>query len=186
MSTWRQLGALSLVAALALSTATADDAAMSIHSQTVERSDGSKEELSKYKGKVLLIVNVASQCGFTRQYKGMQELYDAYKDKGLVVMAFPCNQFGRQEPGSNEEIQKFCESKFGVTFPVFAKIDVNGDGAHGLYKQLKDSEGGGEVKWNFEKFLVSKDGKVLARYRSRTEPMSDEVRKAIEAELKKE
>jgi glutathione peroxidase len=135
---------------------------------------GEPIDLARYKGQVLLIVNTASACGFTPQYKGLEEVYKQFSDKGVVVLGFPCNQFGAQEKGSEEEIGAFCEKNYGVTFPLFSKIDVNGDNAHPLFKQLKkDAPGllGTEaIKWNFTKFLVGKDGKVFKRYAPATKP----------------
>jgi glutathione peroxidase len=131
-------------------------------------------DLAQYKGKVLPIVNTASACGFTPQYKGLEQVYQQFRDKGLVVLGFPCNQFGGQEPGSESEIGAFCEKNYGVTFPLFAKVDVNGDAADPLFKQLKkDAPGllGTEaIKWNFTKSLVGKDGKVFTRYAPSTKP----------------
>nr|WP_315852368.1 glutathione peroxidase [Thalassoroseus pseudoceratinae] len=156
---------------------------------TMKSLDGKKVDLSKYEGKVLLIVNVASQCGATPQYEPLQELYSKYKDEGLVVLGFPCNQFGSQEPGSADEIQEFCKSNYGVTFPMFAKIDVNDDNAADLYQYLTSKQAfpkdSGRVRWNFEKFLVSRDGKVVDRFRTPVQPDSQPVIKAIEAELAK-
>jgi glutathione peroxidase len=150
---------------------------------------GENVDLSQYKGKVLLIVNVASYCGYTNQYEGLQKLHDKYSEKGLAVLGFPCNQFGRQEPGTEAEIADFCKTKFHVGFDMFSKVDVNGDGASDLYKFLtsKDSDPqfAGPVKWNFEKFLISKDGTIVGRYRSAVKPESAELTKAIEAELAK-
>ena len=150
---------------------------------------GKKVDLAKYNGKVLLIVNVASQCGYTKQYKPLEALHEKYNEKGLAVIGFPCNQFGDQEPGSDEDVAEFCQKNFGVKFDMFSKIDVNGVNAADLYKQLTSKEtfakDAGEVKWNFEKFLVSREGKVVARFRSDVEPNSDDVIKAIESELAK-
>jgi len=129
---------------------------------------GDTRSLAAYRGKTLLIVNVASQCGFTPQYKGLEALFRKYKDQGLVVLGFPCNQFGRQEPGTEAEIQRFCTSSYDVTFPLFAKIDVNGPATHPLYEHLKSSRPGllgtEAIKWNFTKFLVNAQGDVVARY----------------------
>lgn len=150
---------------------------------------GKPVDLSQYQGKVVLIVNVASKCGYTPQYEGLQQLSTKYKDKGLVVLGFPCNQFGKQEPGTAQEIADFCKQSYGVTFDMFEKIDVNGKNAAPLYKQLTSKavspKDPGDVKWNFEKFLIGRDGKVAGRFRSKTEPMSDELVKAIDAELAK-
>lgn len=134
------------------------------------------QSMADYKGKVLLVVNVASKCGFTPQYKGLEALYRQYKDRGLEILGFPCDQFGHQEPGSEEEIASFCSMNYEVSFPMFAKIEVNGDGAHPLYRKLKsDAPGvlGSEgIKWNFTKFLIDRDGKVVKRYGSVDKPES--------------
>jgi glutathione peroxidase len=136
----------------------------------LKRLDGSSENLQDYAGKVLLIVNVASKCGFTSQYRDLQNLYTANQAKGLEILGFPCNQFGAQEPGSPEQIQSFCSTNYGVTFPMFEKIDVNGDHTHPLYAYLKDQAPGilgtTGIKWNFTKFVVSKDGQSIARLAS--------------------
>ncbi len=135
--------------------------------------DGTDTDLSAYEGKVVLVVNTASQCGFTGQYKGLQQLQDTYADQGLVVLGFPCDQFGGQEPGDEAEISEFCERNFGVTFPLFAKVEVNGKGEHPLYTWLKESRGGmlgSTIKWNFTKFLIGRDGQVIDRYAPTTEP----------------
>jgi glutathione peroxidase len=147
--------------------------------------DGSETSLLKHKGKVMLIVNVASRCGFTRQYKGLEELYEKYKSKGFVVCGFPCNQFGKQEPADEKEIKEFCTTKFGVTFPMFSKIEVNGATRHPLYETLvgKDSPTKGNVKWNFTKILVGRDGKPIDRFGSLTSPSSSKLGKAIEKAL---
>ena len=130
--------------------------------------DGDEQPLAAYKGKALLIVNVASKCGFTPQYKGLEELYEKFRGKGLVVLGFPCDQFGHQEPGDEEEIKNFCELNYDVTFPLFSKIEVNGANTHPLYKYLKGEAkgvlGSESIKWNFTKFLIAKDGKVVRRY----------------------
>ncbi len=148
--------------------------AESVHDFTVKNIDGKDVKLSDYKGKVLLIVNVASKCGYTKQYTGLEALYKKYKDKGLVILGFPCNQFGGQEPGSEAEIKEFCSLNYNVTFPMFAKIDVNGDDTHPLYNYLKDQAPGilgtKAIKWNFAKFLVGKDGKVVDRFATQTTP----------------
>ena len=155
---------------------------MSLYEIKVKTNKGEEIELSKYKGKTLLIVNTASECGFTNQYEGLQKMYEDLKGKGLEVLGFPCNQFGGQEPGSDEEIAGFCTGHFGVTFPIFSKIDVNGDHAAPLYVYLKKQAPGflgtQKVKWNFTKFLVSKDGKVLKRFAPVDKP--EKIQKAIE------
>jgi glutathione peroxidase len=149
--------------------------------------DGKELDLSGYKGKVVLFVNVASKCGFTKQYTGLQSLYEKYGKAGLVVVGVPSNDFGKQEPGTNEEIQKFCSSKFNVTFPMTAKVAVKGDDKAPLYKFLTDKETNpkfaGEITWNFEKFLVNRKGEVVARFKPADDPESDTVLKAIQAEL---
>jgi len=154
---------------------------------TVKDIDGKSVKLSDYKGKALLIVNVASYCGFTKQYSGLEQIYKQYKDKGFEILAFPCNQFGEQEPGTNEEIKNFCSSKFDVSFKLFDKIDVNGSNKSPLYSILTDNEitGKSDIKWNFEKFLIDRDGNIVARYASKVEPTDKEIISAIEKELNK-
>ena len=151
--------------------------------------DGKTVDLEDYEGKVVLIVNTASQCGLTPHYKGLQGLYEKYKDKGFVVLGFPCNQFGSQEPGSDAEIAKFCSTKYSVTFPMFSKIDVNGEKAAPIYKHLTESDakpaGKGPIGWNFEKFVIDREGQVAHRFSPRTKPESAELTKAIEAQLQK-
>lgn len=140
---------------------------MSIYDFSVKTRDGKEVSLNDYKGKALLIVNTATGCGFTPQYRGLQELYNKYKDKGFEILDFPCNQFANQAPGNNEEIHTFCTGRFGITFPQFAKIDVNGKNEDPLYTYLKKQKGGfcaSKIKWNFTKFLVSRDGTVLKRF----------------------
>lgn len=156
---------------------------------TVKDIDGKDVDLGQYKGKVVLIVNVASKCGLTPQYEKLQALYKKYADKGLVVLGFPANEFKSQEPGTNAEIKQFCTGKYNVTFPMFSKIVVKGDGQADLYKYLTSKETNpkapGEISWNFEKFLVGKDGQLAARFKPRTTPDSKEVVEAIEGELAK-
>jgi glutathione peroxidase len=146
----------------------------SIYDFSAESLSGQPVSLETYKGKVLLIVNTASECGFTPQYQGLEALYQQFKNAGLVVLGFPCNQFGRQEPGTAQEIATFCEKNYGVTFPMFAKIEVNGDKAHPLYHYLKQQApgvlGSEGIKWNFTKFLVGKNGAVFKRYAPLTKP----------------
>lgn len=148
----------------------------SIYQIEVTTITGKTITMEEFKGKTLLIVNTASKCGLTPQYKGLEELYQKYKDKGLVVLGFPCNQFGHQEPGSESDIQSFCEMNYGVSFPMFAKIDVNGDNTHPLFHYLKESLDNGllgsTIKWNFTKFLVDKTGKPIDRFAPTTEPES--------------
>lgn len=162
-----------LIGVLMFSTSTKAISAESLHELSAVRIDGSEEKLSKYEGKVILVVNVASECGFTKQYKGLQEVYDKLEEKGLVIMGFPCNQFGGQEPGSNEEIQEFCSINYAVTFPMYEKIDVNGENTHPVYQFLKTNSNGfitSDIKWNFTKFLVDQNGKVVERYASKVKP----------------
>lgn len=155
---------------------------MSFYEMTVNRLDGKPESLATYKGKVVLVVNVASECGYTPQYEGLQKLYADYKDRGLVVLGFPCNQFGGQEPGSATEIQAFCSTKFHVSFPMFEKLDVKGPKQAPVYTFLTAKHG--EPSWNFHKYLVGKDGQVIAAFKSGVAPESAELRGAIEAALK--
>ncbi|HET54217.1 MAG TPA: glutathione peroxidase [Ignavibacteria bacterium] len=164
-----------------------DSVINNIHDIKVKNINGEEVSLSKYEGKVLLIVNVASKCGYTKQYAGLQELYTNYRDKGFEILAFPCNDFGGQEPGTNEEIEEFCSSTFGVEFPLFDKIKVLGEDREPLYEKLinNPTTEQGDVKWNFEKFLIAKNGDVVARYRSKVEPLSDEIVNAVEIELVK-
>lgn len=146
--------------------------------------DGNDQNLTQYKGKVLLIVNVASQCGFTPQYNGLQNLYNKYQSKGLVILGFPANNFAQQEPGTNEEIKEFCSSNFHITFPMFSKISVKGNDIHPLYKLLTEEKFNpkfnGEITWNFNKFLIDRNGNITARFDSGDKPESDKVVKAIE------
>jgi glutathione peroxidase len=157
----------------------------SVHDIKVKDIEGKETSLGAYKGKVLLIVNVASKCGLTPQYGALQAAYERYKDKGFEVLGFPCNQFMGQEPGTNEEIKKFCESKYQVTFPLFDKVEVNGKNRHPLYTTLAGPESPypGDIKWNFGKFLVGKDGKIIKRFEPKTAPDAPEVTQAIEAAL---
>ena len=174
--------------------ATAEDAKKGDHDHEcaldfrMKSIDGKMVDLEDYEGNVVLIVNTASQCGLTDHYGGLQELYSKYKDKGFVVLGFPCNQFGRQEPGSESEIKQFCSTEYGVTFPMFAKIEVNGDGASPLYKKLTSQDvkpaGKGEIGWNFEKFLIDREGQVVNRFAPATKPDDAGLVKAIESQLK--
>jgi len=164
-------------------------AASSVHEFTLDALNGTPAPLANFKGKVLLVVNVASQCGYTYQYEALQALYAKYKDQGFVIAGFPANNFGGQEPGSNAEIGAFCKSKFGVTFPMYSKISVAGKDKAPLYQFLTDKAAnpktGGEIQWNFTKFLVDRDGRVIARFEPAVEPQSKEVVSAVEAALKK-
>ena len=160
---------------------------MSFYDVAISGLDGSPIELSSLAGKEVLVVNVASKCGLTPQYEGLEQLQRRFGDKGFTVLGVPCNQFAGQEPGSADEIQTFCSTTYGVTFPLTEKIEVNGDGRHPLYDLLTetpDPEGkAGDIQWNFEKFLVSPDGKIVARFRPLVDPASDELVGAIEANL---
>lgn len=163
------------------------DAPMFLHEIPVDKIDGTETTLKEYEGDVLLIVNVASKCGFTNQYKGLQELYEQYRDQGFEVLGFPANNFLNQEPGSNEQIAAFCEANFGVTFPMFEKISVKGGDMHPLYQHLTSKQlhpdFGGEIGWNFTKFVISRDGRVVARFGSRTKPDHEALVGAVEKAL---
>jgi glutathione peroxidase len=177
-----------LLAALLLLSTTAF-AASSLYDFTMPALNGSPTPLAGFKGKVVLVVNVASQCGYTPQYEGLQALYVKYKDQGFVIVGFPANNFGGQEPGTNEEIGAFCKSKYGVTFPMFSKISVKGADKAPLYQYLTDKSAnpktGGEIEWNFTKFLVDRNGKVIQRFEPAVEPQSKELVSAVESTLKK-
>jgi len=157
---------------------------MTIYDYTARTIDGAEQPLRDYAGKVLLVVNVASQCGLTPHYAGLQELYENFRDRGLVVLGFPCNQFGSQEPGTEGQIKQFCETRYGVTFPMVAKIDVNGPTRHPLYAYLTaqptQPDGPGDIVWNFAKFLIDRRGNVAARFAPPTAPVSEEVASAVE------
>jgi glutathione peroxidase len=177
-----------LVAALLLLSATAF-AASSVYDFTMPALNGTPTPLAGFKGKVVLVVNVASQCGYTPQYEGLQALYAKYKYQGFVIAGFPANNFGGQEPGTNEEIGAFCKSKYGVTFPMFSKISVKGGDQAPLYQFLTDKtvnpKTGGEIQWNFTKFLVDSEGRVIRRFEPAVEPQSTELVSAVESTLKK-
>jgi glutathione peroxidase len=170
-------------------TATAADKAPPALDFTMKSLSGKDVDLKQYQGKVVLVVNVASKCGLTPQYKPLQALYEKHEKDGLVILGFPCNQFLHQEPGTAEEIQKFCTVNYGVTFPLFAKVEVNGKGACPLYQYLTALDtkptGSGKISWNFEKFVIDRKGEVVARFSPRTAPDSPEVLRVIEAELAK-
>jgi glutathione peroxidase len=159
-----------------------------VYDFTMNRIDGNPEPLTAYKGKVLLIVNVASRCGFTPQYKGLQSLYSKYKDEGFVILGFPANNFGGQEPGTDSEIKTFCSSKYSVTFPMFSKVSVQGSDTTPLYEYLtgkgSDPAYSGDIKWNFTKFLIGRDGKILARFEPNVTPESPEVVNAVGTALR--
>ncbi|KNX39549.1 glutathione peroxidase [Luteipulveratus halotolerans] len=160
---------------------------MTLHDIPLKTLDGEPTSLGAYAGRAVLVVNVASKCGLTPQYTGLEALQQEYADRGLTVVGVPCNQFGGQEPGSAEEIKTFCSTSYGVTFPMTEKVEVNGEGRHPLYTELTqhaDADGeAGDIQWNFEKFLISPSGEVVGRFRPRTEPQAPEVTQAIEANL---
>jgi glutathione peroxidase len=162
--------------------------ASSVHEFTMKSLDGKQVPLASFKGKVMLVVNVASQCGYTYQYEALQALYETYKSRGFVIAGFPANNFGEQEPGTDAEIQTFCKSKYSVTFPMFSKISVKGSDKAPLYQFLTDAKTnpktGGEIQWNFTKFLVDRNGKVIQRFEPAVEPDSKEIEAAVEAALK--
>jgi len=176
---------LPLVAALLMIASTAMSEEPKLYAIPLKDIDGKDASLKAFAGKAVLAVNVASKCGFTRQYSGLEALWRKYKDKGLVVVGFPCNDFGSQEPGTTEEIKQFCSTKFDVTFPLFEKLHVKGPEQHPLYATLTgpESPAPGAVKWNFGKFLIGRDGLILARFDSKVEPDSAELTKAIEDAL---
>ena len=176
-----------VAAVLALSTLTSGGTPMSVHDFKVKTIDGKEASLADYKGKTLLIVNTASECGYTPQYAGLEALYEKYKGRGFAVLGFPSNDFGAQEPGSNAEIKKFCELRYKTTFPLFSKIPVKGPDADPLYKYLTGLPGkqGGQVTWNFNKFLVGPDGKVIEHFDSKVEPLSPELTAKLEQALPK-
>lgn len=173
----------------ALSAMAVADDHKGVHQFQVTDIDGKKVDLESYDGKVMLIVNTASRCGLTPQYNGLESLHQRFKEEGLVVLGFPCNQFGLQEPGSDADIKQFCSTEYDVSFPMFSKIEVKGEGADPLYKFLtaKDLKpaGTGKISWNFEKFLIDREGNVVHRFEPRTKPEDAEVVKAIETELDK-
>ena len=170
------------IALMAGQASASGDSVMSFYDLTANTLDGAPKKLSDYKGKVLVVVNTASQCGYTPQYAGLETLYENYKDKGLVVLGFPSNDFGGQEPGTAAEIKTFCEKKYNVTFPMFAKVKTKGEGQSPVYAFLVAKDGA--PKWNFHKYVVGKDGHVTASFPSSVKPDSEELKRAIEAALK--
>ena len=168
--------------------AAAGPPAKSIYDFQMKDIDGKDVKLDKYKGKVVMVVNTASKCGYTPQYEGLQAIFDKYKDQGLVVLGFPANNFGGQEPGTEAEIKEFCTLKYKVTFPMFAKISVKGEDQHPLYSYLTSAETNpafpGEISWNFNKFLIDRNGKIIARFGSKDTPQGEAVTSAIETALK--
>lgn len=188
MDSWTRIAGILGIAALCGCTSSGGLGARPL-SHTVKDINGRDVDLTKYLGKVVLIVNVASKCGFTPQYAALESIYEKYEDRGFMILGFPCNDFLWQEPGTNEEIKTFCSTKYNVTFDMFAKVSVRGNSASALYKDLtsKKVNGpfGGAIKWNFTKFLVARNGAVVARFAPATEPGDPEVISAIEAELAK-
>ncbi len=162
--------------------------AKTMYDFTLKDSKGRDVKLDEFRGRVVMLVNVASKCGYTPQYEGLQKIYERYREQGFTILGFPANNFGAQEPGTNEEIQEFCRINYGVTFPVFSKISVKGDDKHPLYKYLTERETNpefaGEIKWNFNKFLVGRDGRILARFDSGDKPEDAKVTQAIEQALR--
>ncbi len=158
----------------------------SLYDFTMDDIDGKPVNLSQYRGKVLLVVNTASMCGNTPQYSDLEKMYEQYQEKGFEILAFPANNFGQQEPGTNQEIKSFCFTKYSLTFPLFSKISVKGDDKHPLYRYLTEqSPFPGEVEWNFQKYLIDRSGNVVARYHHRTKPLADEIVRGVEAALAK-
>jgi glutathione peroxidase len=177
----------SLLATYPAITLATDTKPASIYDFTMKNIDGKEKPLSDYKGKVVLIVNVASKCGYTPQYEGLETLYRKYKDRGFIILGFPANNFGHQEPGTDAEIKDFCTTKYNATFDMFSKISVKGDDQHPLYRYLTsadtDPEFAGDVKWNFQKYLVDRKGTIVGKFMSRVEPLSDEITSAVEKAL---
>jgi glutathione peroxidase len=188
MNKWSTLLLGGIVAA-AVASAYAEDKTPAALNFTMKSITGKDVKLADYQGKVLLVVNVASKCGLTPQYEQLEAMSEKYANKGLVVLGFPCNQFGKQEPGTDAQIAEFCEATYKVKFPMFSKVEVNGEGAAPLYKHLKSLDlqpkGKGDISWNFEKFVIGKKGDVVARFAPRTAPDAKEVLDVIDAELKK-
>lgn len=190
LSLWAAVAAMALSAGLSMaadSPATRPSMpAASVYDFTLKNIDGQPTPLAQYKGKTLLIVNVASKCGYTKQYAELEKLYEQYKDKGLVILGFPANNFKGQEPGSDEQIKQFCTANYGVTFPMFSKISVKGEDIHPLYQYLTTSANPpGDIGWNFEKFVIAPDGTIVARFKSKVTPESDEVKQAIQTAMAK-
>jgi len=189
MTYWNSSLPLAVIVAACVATARSEEKPAGPLGFKMKSITGQETNLADYKGKVVLMVNVASQCGLTPQYKELEAIYEKYKDRGLVVLGFPCNQFGRQEPGSDQEIVQFCTDNYRVTFPMFSKIEVNGNGASPLYKYLTSldtkPQGKGKISWNFEKFVIGKNGEVVARFAPNIEPDSPEILAVIEGELAK-
>jgi glutathione peroxidase len=178
----RYLGVISVLL-IFMSVALAED--KNVHSFTLKDIDGKEKALSDFKGKVVLIVNVASKCGLTPQYKQLQALHDKYSSKGLTIIGFPANNFGKQEPGTNKEIKVFCKGEYNVSFQMMSKIDVKGSNKHELYKYLTEKTKGKEINWNFEKFLIGPNGDIVSRFSPKTKPDSKDVVAKIEAQLAK-
>jgi glutathione peroxidase len=189
MTKWNSTLLLAGVVAACVGSAYGEDKSVSALNFKMKTITGQDADLAQYKGKVVLIVNVASKCGYTPQYEELEAMYEKYKDKGLVVLGFPCNQFGKQEPGTDAQIAEFCSETYKVKFPMFSKVEVNGEGAAPLYKYLTSLSTApaptGKISWNFEKFVVGKNGEVIARFAPKTAPDAKEVVDVIEAELAK-
>lgn len=194
ISMWVAVAAMALSAGLSMAADTpatrpsmpAMPSATSVYDFTMKNIDGQPTPLAQYKGKTLLIVNVASKCGYTKQYAELEKLYEQYKDKGLVILGFPANNFKGQEPGSDEQIKQFCTANYGVTFPMFSKISVKGEDMHPLYQYLTTSATPpGDIGWNFEKFVIAPDGTIVARFKSKVTPESDDVKQAIQTAMAK-
>jgi glutathione peroxidase len=185
VSAMKALLIMTTISCLPLLSLPAAEATNSIYDIPLKDIDGKDASLKPYQGKVLLIVNVASKCGHTPQYAGLEALYEQRRDQGLVVLGFPCNQFGGQEPGSSADIKQFCSAKYNVSFPLFEKLEVNGPGRHPLYEKLagKGSPVAGNVGWNFTKFLVGRDGRILKRFEPKMKPDAPELTAAVEAAL---
>lgn len=180
----KSLGLLIIFSMMTL--AASAPSAESVYAFKATNIDGKETPLNTFKGKVLLIVNTASECGYTPQYEGLQDIYEKYKDQGFAVLGFPANNFGGQEPGTDQQIKKFCTVNYDVTFPMFSKVSVKGDDQHPLFKYLTSAQNPdftGEIKWNFEKFLINKSGKLIHRFRSDVTPESNKILKAIESTL---
>lgn len=177
---------LTILSFMAVTSVSDAGIADNIYQFEMENIDGEETSLSNYEGEVLLIVNTASECGYTPQYEGLQEIYETYQDRGFKVLGFPANNFGGQEPGTDEEIKQFCKTNYDVTFPMFSKISVKGDDQHPLFTFLTQAENPdftGEIKWNFEKFLIDRSGNLVHRFRSAVEPQSEKMTNAIETAL---
>lgn len=178
------MGLITILGALSIGMPATFSETMSFYDFKLNNIEGKELPFAKFKGKVVMVVNVASKCGLTPQYEALEKLYKAKKEDGFVILGMPANQFGNQEPGSDKEIQEFCTANYGVTFPMFSKIVVKGEGIHPLYQWLLEKTDGKDIEWNFAKFVISKDGERVTRFSSRTKPDAPEVLAAIDKELK--